>query len=1094
MRFLDYFNKQGLVVLPSLSALNAPFGEDAYGFNPLLSKNWKTSDKRLLVVLESVDRTDIREGEFLNSRLDKRGSMQNPLTHALPRMLDKAIRLRALALDQEDSGTEFAFAATNFNGFKSRDLPLERQLAANVLFAQRVVEIIRRLKPTHILVCGDTATSQILQLISPKDANLSQFKRGWVLPVELDGHQMLLTPTVDLDTICTPPVKDGDGADDDSDLGDRYALADLLYFATRNIVNLLSDRHLYDLSKVTVETNVIRTIEDFDHLMRQVRATKKRIAIDIEGASLETVHNKVYTIQFCWDGKVGHIVPVDHPHESNPFTEKERRYIKKRLGKFFGEDDPEKLKVLVLINGMFDMRVLRYQLGIKFIHHTIYEVTAGESLLDENLGLFGNAKWYFNGAWVKTSYQNLAAMYAMYGNDWYYRDSEFGKSTRHTVGRQSLENKAFIEYAACDVISIWHIAGMQMRRASATYVHLEDGGAPEQYLPMFRRHLYNIMTRVCVSISHMESDGSPVDIEYLRLLMGKDSPLIAKLAELEAQFLEFPKVQEAEKLLMSDKGRTTGSLFGDDYGANAFSLKKKPHLALLFFKVLELPVVSYTKGKHEPAVDKVLIKAYAADHPEVKAFGEYTAASKLLSTYVKGWYKSLMSSLDSARDFVLRPSFGFFTIVTGRLNSFAPSLQQVPSRGPLAPIIHRMFVAPPGHLNIRWDYNAAEVRQSSVLSGDKGVASSFKIGQKLRRMLLKNPTDEIRKRLKVEGDVHLLNVKLFFKQIVDKSHPLRSAVKAVVFGVIYGKSASTLGRDLQAEEVGRLSDEERAIRKSNASDAEKKAKLREIKIKQRECSEKDWTEYAQSVIDKMFESSPQLKEYLESCVSRVKKYFHVVSPAGRVRNMWRVLTGRPGVVAAAARRGQNAPIQGFSSESGSVAAYETLQTSYYYIKETERDFDACFPKYSRAVHDANYFYVPYEFIIPFLHITQHVSALGLAEWYHRTFGLKFTIEPEIELEIGAHDAQAETWDWTLPQLAEVIFNALKEQVVLKRLRAKDLPGAYALIVQPWVDKEERAVLCEKFPLLGVKDLDDQIEMFLTKARDLVKAWKKEQLK
>lgn len=752
MRFTDYFTKQGLVVLPSLQSLNEPFGDVAYGFVPLLSKDWKNSDKRLLVVLESVDRTDIREREFLNSRLDERGALQSPVTHALPRILDRAIRMRSQAVPDTPNENEFAFAAVNFNAFKSRDLPIDRQHAANAMFAQRVVSVIEKLKPTHVLVCGDTATNQLLQLISPKDVFRSNLKRGWVLPVEHKGHSFLLTPTLDLDTICTPPVKGGDGADDDADIGDRYALADLLFFVTRNMVNLLSDRHLYDLSKVKVQPNLIRTIEDFDALMRKIRSTEEIIGFDIEGQSLETHHNKVYTVQFCYDGKIGHIIPVDHPHDSNPFSPQERAYIRKRIGKFIGESRKEKLKVLVPINGMFDMRVLRAQLGIKFIHHTIHEITAGESLLDENLGLFGNAQWYLNGEWIKTSYQNLAAMYMMYGNDWYFRDSEFGKADRHNIGRMSLENQDFVNYMACDAISVWHIAKMQMRRAKHTYIYLEDGGAAVSYLPMFKKNLYNIMNRVCVSISHMEGDGSPVDVEYLRLLMGKNSPLLAKLADLEAQFMEFPAVKNTEKRLMAKKGRTTASLFGDDYSANAFSIRKKAHLEELFFREMELEVVSYTAKSKEPAVDKVFVKAYAADYPEVKALGEFTAATKLYSTYVKGWYKKLMSSLDSARDFILRPSFGFFTIVTGRLNSFGPSLQQVPSRGPLAPIIHRMFVAPEGHLNIAWDFNAAEVRQSSVLSGDEGVASSFKIGQKLRRLLIKEaPTSQMKEYLDSKG-------------------------------------------------------------------------------------------------------------------------------------------------------------------------------------------------------------------------------------------------------------------------------------------------------------------------------------------------------
>lgn len=1093
MRFTDYLTKEGLVVIPSFKSLDEDIGPDdeRYGILPVFSRNWKTSEKRLLVVLESVDRTDIHEAELLSSSKDKRGAVQNPITKALPALLDRARRIKEQFANEDPQHNDFAFAAVNFNAIKSRDKPPEVQNTLNSKFAQRVVKVIERVKPTHVLVCGDTATSQILSLISPADAELSFIKRGWVIPVKHKDQEFLLTPTLDLDTVCSPPKKEGD-SDDDDDGGDRYAMADLLYFVARNAANLLAGKHLFGIRNHSTTPIVVRTIEQFNDMMRKVRAATDLIAMDTEGASLETYHNKLYIVQFALDGENGYVVPVDHPHESNPFTPSERNYIKKRLRSFLAEDDPSKLKTLVFINGMFDLRFLRSMLKIKFVHHHLHELTAGESLLDENLGLFARSKWYYNGNWISTSYQNLAAMLAMYGSLWYYRESDFGKKDRNNVGRQSLENKDFVDYCSGDVTYIFQIAKRQIYRAKRTFINLDMESAAECYYPYFKRHMKHLMTKTVVSISHMETDGSPVDIEYLKLLMSKDSPLLKKMAELEAQFLEFPNVKATETQLMAGSGRDATSLFGGDYGSNAFKLNKKDHLDTLFYKVMELEPVSFSKKKKERAVDKFFVAAYKADYPEVKAYGEYRSASQLVGTYVRGWYKKLMSSMDSARDHILRPSFGFFTIVTGRLNSFNPSLQQVPSRGPLAPIIHRMFVAPFGHLNIRWDYNAAEVRQASVLSGDPGIAKSFKVGQKLRRLLIKNPSDEIRKELKINGDVHLLNVKLFFGQIVDKSHPLRSAVKAVVFGVIYGKSAKTLGIDLMKEELGRLRDEIRAISKSDKEEKEKRKLIIEVQAKIVECEEKDWTAYAQDVIDKMFSSSPMLKKFLESSVSLARKYGHVVSPAGRVRNLWRVLTGRPGVVSAASRRAQNSPIQGFSSETGMVASYDTLQTSYYYIKETERDLDVCFPKYSRAVHDANYFYVPYEFIIPFLHITNHVSALGLAKSYKDNLGVHFTIEPEIELEIGSNDAEAETWDWTLPQLAEVIFNSLTSQIAIGRLEAKDLPAVLTTIVKPWADIEERHVLCERYPLLGVKELDDQIDAFLDRARVLLKEWKKKE--
>ena len=71
---------------------------------------------------------------------------------------------------------------------------------------------------------------------------------------------------------------------------------------------------------------------------------------------------------------------------------------------------------------------------------------------------------------------------------------------------------------------------------------------------------------------------------------------------------------------------------------------------------------------------------------------------------------------------------------------------------------------------------------------------------------MRNPTKEFIERVAFEGDVHLANCKKFFGQVVNKHHPLRYAIKAVVFGALYGKSVKSLAKELELEARNRHRD------------------------------------------------------------------------------------------------------------------------------------------------------------------------------------------------------------------------------------------------------------------------------------------------
>lgn len=280
---------------------------------------------------------------------------------------------------------------------------------------------------------------------------------------------------------------------------------------------------------------------------------------------------------------------------------------------------------------------------------------------------------------------------------------------------------------------------------------------------------------------------------------------------------------------------------------------------------------------------------------------------------------------------------------------------------------------------------------------------------------------------------------------------------------------------------------------------DKATRIKELKkkkselIKQRmEAEDKDWAAEAQGVMDKMAKEFPNGWDFLTKAKTYVLKDLHVVAPNGRVRNLWRSITGKAAIKAAAGRRATNSPIQGFASEIGTTTAFLIMRNVFRVMRKLKIPMKY-FIRYCRAVHDANYYNVPYCMTIVALHVIQYTATYGVAQWYEQVFKFKFQIEPEIELDIGSNDADMFTWDWSLDNLAECIFFALKQQAKDGAVEDSEIKSIVRTIVKPWKNLEHRAYLQENYPLLGVKDLDSQIDGFLTKILDherMEESWKK----
>lgn len=1053
-----------LVALTDLSSHNLP---DGYKLVPKVSPDWKSSERRLLIVIETVDTADLKARELCSPfNFDKQtGNCGTYLLNNILRLARTNVR-RYPDVDKAD--TEFALGVCNWNAAKNKHL--DRPEVFHKPFTDRVRALIKKLKPTHVLIFGDLAASCLLSHIDNIKA-----KRGWV-----HSHEgVLYTNTLDLEPLySTYNSRDDDDEDEGDDerpggQDDKGGNGDLTYYVIRHVMNALAGRHLHDLSWVKPNAVYIDTVEKFDWMFDKLMAAD-RIAFDSETENLSSHNNKFYYHQFAVNAKRAFVLPLYHP--KTPFTGEELQYIYGKLRKFFAS---KKRKTLITQNGSFDLRVVRPALDIPFIRHHLHEITAAEALLDENVGAL--PKRVFSGRKLD-SIENLKWNFAQYNNDWYFT-APFSKDERINIGQYEPDHPDVLAYCAMDCCSIYAMADAQLARADAIRIVSPVSGKAESYRPYFERHLRGTMGREVVCLSHLGQNGSTVDVPYMMSLLGPNSQLKKVLEDIESKAKLNELVQKANAIVSKSAGNTSKGLFAGKQPW-LFQFSKPEHRKTLFFRVMGLEAVSKTK-KGDDAIDKHFIAEYKDAYDEVALYGEFQKASKLLGTYVRGWIKKLRSNMDSIRDSRFRAGYGFFRVVTGRLGSFGPNLQQIPSRGDMAKVIKRMFIAPENKLSVRFDYSAHEVRVWAIVAGDNVLAESFKAGYELRRQLVAaKPADRpaIVIELKKKGDLHLQNVKRFFGVWVDKEHPLRDAVKSVIFGLIYGKGAKALARDVYLNALNGLKAKvSKALSAVNkAAEANDKTTLVKVneeyaalkkELKKKENEEPD-VDQADEIMAKLFQEFNAGGVYLENKADEVKKNGFVTSLIGRRRVLYRVFTGKKSFIAAAVRCAKNAPIQGFASEIGMMAEYLTMEACADFLQEQKAAFGIqkvaeLFPDYSRAVHDAQYHEVDYRFFIPFLWISQYQATYGVARKIEEEFGVKFPVDPEIELEISASEDKAYKWDWTLANLREIIIKTIDDQHVLGR--CKDPQGAKDLVFG--VDQSVLDAVQAQYPLLNVKRID-----------------------
>ncbi len=199
------------------------------------------------------------------------------------------------------------------------------------------------------------------------------------------------------------------------------------------------------------------------------------------------------------------------------------------------------------------------------------------------------------------------------------------------------------------------------------------------------------------------------------------------------------------------------------------NLNSPQQIEALLFDDLALPVVKKTSTGNRSTDQEVLLELRKV-HPIPDLIVQHRELTKLYSTYLQ----PLPLAINPLTKRV-HTSYNQTFVVTGRLSSTEPNLQNIPASPPYGIAIRSAFIAAPDCYLVSADYSQIELRVLAHVSGDKTLKKAFL-------------HDE---------DVHLQTAAQLFKvEQKDVTTEQRQIGKRINFSIIYGLTPFGLSRDL----------------------------------------------------------------------------------------------------------------------------------------------------------------------------------------------------------------------------------------------------------------------------------------------------------
>jgi len=253
---------------------------------------------------------------------------------------------------------------------------------------------------------------------------------------------------------------------------------------------------------------------------------------------------------------------------------------------------------------------------------------------------------------------------------------------------------------------------------------------------------YKVENPLVPVLTNMEYEGVKIDMEFLN---------------------EYSRVLEIEARVHEEKVYETAGV--------RFNLGSPKQLGEVLFEKLQLDPKAKKTKTGQYATDEFVLRKLAVLHPVADDILAYREYSKLRSTYVDAL--PLLINKKTGR---VHTTYGQGAVVTGRINSNNPNLQNIPIRTERGREIRKAFIPrDENHVLLSADYSQIELRIVAAISNDTVMCEAF----------MQNK------------DVHTATAaKVYSVDEEAVTKEMRRKAKSVNFGIIYGQGAFGLAENL----------------------------------------------------------------------------------------------------------------------------------------------------------------------------------------------------------------------------------------------------------------------------------------------------------